>query len=387
MTILKRILHISNDYSGSTVYKNLVQELDELGIKQIVYHPLRDLNRVGVNSVELTDSNSEIIYSPILNWHVDRVFYPYKIFKIYRDIQSKIDFSEVFLIHAHTWYSDGGVAYLLSKKYNIPFVCAIRSTDLNLFHKRLFYLRPFGLKIIRAAKCLFLISESYRNKLLNESSLEKVKTILDNKLHVLPNGVESYWLQNTVKPKTKDTKIKTEGRVDLIYVGTFISRKNLLLIQQAVISINKDPSDFFVHLNIVGGGGRDEKKVLELSEQFPSYFTYHGKIYDKNVLRELYRSCNFFVMPSSSETFGLVYVEAMTQGVPILYAQGEGIDGFYSNDIGEKVSIPSVAEIKSKIIKMIENESNYSIPLNLIQKNHSWTEIAKKYIDIYKELK
>ena len=68
---MKSVLHISNDYSGSTVYKNLVQELDELGIKQIVYHPLRDLNRVGVNSVELTDSNSEIIYSPILNWHVD----------------------------------------------------------------------------------------------------------------------------------------------------------------------------------------------------------------------------------------------------------------------------------------------------------------------------
>lgn len=140
-------------------------------------------------------------------------------------------------------------------------------------------------------------------------------------------------------------------------------------------------------MNIVGGGGKDEFQVLEFVNKFPCYFTYHGKIYDKDVLRDLYRKCNFFVMPSSSETFGLVYVEAMTQGLPILYTQGEGIDGFYSNDIGEKVSIPSVAEIRSKIIKMIENESNYSIPLDLIQKNHNWTEIAKKYIDIYKGLK
>lgn len=380
-------LHISNDYSGSTVYKNIVVEQDELGVEQVVYTPIRDLNKVGVNFVELTNGNSEIIYSPILNWHIDRIFYPYKIFKIYRDIQSKVDFSKVDLIHAHTWYSDGGVAYLLSKKYKIPFVCAIRSTDLNVFHNKLFYLRPFGIKIIKAAKSLFLISESYKEKILREPSLKKVKAVLNSKIHVIPNGIDKYWLENINKLKNDTAEVEPKHRIDLIYVGTFIPRKHLLLIQQAVIAINKEFDTFSVHLNIVGGGGKDEFQVLEFVNKFPCYFTYHGKIYDKDVLRDLYRKCNFFVMPSSSETFGLVYVEAMTQGLPILYTQGEGIDGFYSNDIGEKVSIPSVAEIRSKIIKMIENESNYSIPLDLIQKNHNWTEIAKKYIDIYKGLK
>lgn len=382
---MKSVLHISNDYSGSTVYKNLVQELDELGIKQIVYHPLRDLNRVGVNSVELTVSNSEIIYSPILNWHVDRVFYPYKIYKVYKDIQKRVDFSKIDLIHAHTWYSDGGVAYLLSKEYNIPFVCAIRSTDLNVFHEKLFYLRPFGLKIIKAAKSFFLISESYKDKLLNEPSLKKVKATLNSKIHVVPNGIDQYWLENTFNSKNDNAEDELSHRVDLIYVGTFIPRKHLLLIQQAVIAINKEFAELSVHLNIVGGGGKHEKRVLELVKQFPCYFTYHGKIFDKDVLRDLYRKCNFFVMPSSSETFGLVYVEAMTQGLPILYTRGEGIDGFYSDNIGEKISISTVDEVKSKIIKMIENKNNYSIPLDLIEKNHNWAEIAKKYIDIYRD--
>lgn len=378
-------LHISNDYSGSTVYKSLVAELDKLGVEQVIYNPIRGVNRVGVNYIELTNSNSEIIYSPILNWHIDRVFYPYKILKIYRDIQKKVDFSKVDLIHAHTWYSDGGVAYLLSKKYNIPFVCAIRSTDLNVFHKKLSYLRPFGLKIIKAAKSLFLISESYKDKLLKEPSLKKVKATLNSKVHVVPNGIDQYWLENTFNSKNDNAEEEPRHRVDLIYVGTFIPRKHLLLIQQAVIAINKEFAELSVHLNIVGGGGKHEEQVLELVKQFPCYFTYHGKIFDKDVLRDLYRKCNFFVMPSSSETFGLVYVEAMTQGLPILYTQGEGVDGFYSDDIGEKVLIPTVTEIKSKIIKMIENESNYSIPLDLIKKNHDWAEIAKKYIDIYRD--
>ena len=296
-----------------------------------------------------------------------------------------MDFSKIDLIHAHTWYSDGGVAYFLSKKYNIPFVCAIRSTDLNVFHEKLFYLRPFGIKIIKAAKSLFLISESYKNKLLKEPSLKRVKATLNRKLNVIPNGVDRYWLEDIKKINNRSGEIKYENRIDLIYVGTFIPRKNLLLIQQAVIAINKEFSTLSVHLNIVGGGGKHEEQVFELVKQFPCYFTYHGKVYDKDVLRGLYRKCSFFVMPSSRETFGLVYVEAMTQGLPILYTQGEGIDGFYSDNIGEKISIPTVDEIKSKIIKMIENKNNYSIPLNLIEKNHNWAEIAKKYIDIYRD--
>ena len=380
---INSILHITNDFFGSSVYRNLVMSIDELGSKQVIYSPVR--SDITKDIVELSNRNSKVICSYILNYHIDRLLYPYKIFKIYRDIQKKVDFSKIDLIHAHTWYSDGGVAYLLSKKYNVPFVCAIRSTDLNVFHKKLFYIRPFGIKILESAKSIFLISESYKEKLLTEPTLKKIKGSLNRKIHVLPNGIDKFWLENINKFKNDTVEDKSQHRVDLIYVGTFIPRKHLLLIQQAVIAINKEFAELSVHLNIVGGGGKHEEQVLELVKQYPCYFTYYGKIYDKDVLRDLYRKCNFFVMPSSTETFGLVYVEAMLQGLPILYTQGEGIDGFYSNDIGEKVSIPSVTEIKSKIIKMIGNESNYYIPLDLIKKNHDWAEIAKKYIDIYRD--
>ena len=114
------ILHITNDYSGSTVYKNLVGELDNLGLSQIVYNPIKEESRVGKNKIELNVKGSEIIYSHILNKTTDRIFYKQKIKKILKDIKSKVDFSKIKMIHAHTWYSDGGVAYLLSKKYNIP---------------------------------------------------------------------------------------------------------------------------------------------------------------------------------------------------------------------------------------------------------------------------
>src|SRR5690554_389771 len=97
------ILHITNDYSGSTVYMNLISELDNLGISQIVYNPIRDLNRIGKNAIDFKTEGSKIIYSPILNYHIDRLLYPWKIKKILKDVQKHIDFSEISFIHAHTW--------------------------------------------------------------------------------------------------------------------------------------------------------------------------------------------------------------------------------------------------------------------------------------------
>ena len=115
------ILHITNDYSGSTVYMNLIKELDKLGVKQIVYTPVKSPTSIGRNKINLTISGSRIIYSNIINLTWDRFFYHLKIKKILRDIEQKVDLSKISMIHAHTWYSDGGAAYLISKKYKIPF--------------------------------------------------------------------------------------------------------------------------------------------------------------------------------------------------------------------------------------------------------------------------
>lgn len=375
-----RVVHLSNDYSGSTVYMNLIRELDRVDVEQIVYSPVRDVELVGRNSVDLRNKDSEIIYSKILNKHIDRVFYPYKIFKIIKDIENKIDFTDVDFIHAHTWYSDGGVAYFLSKKYGIPYSVAIRSTDLNIFQKKLVYLRPFGCRVLRRANNIFLVSASYLPQLLLQKSLKSSLLMIKNKIKVLPNGVDPYWINNAVEHGVSENSAK---KINLIYVGQLIERKNVPLVQEAVLQINR-MNGYNVHLSIVGGGGAESEKVVAMSKAYPEFFTYHGQVFEKAKLAALYRSSNIFVMPSSHETFGLVYVEAMLQGLPVLYTANEGIDGFYSDEIGEKVQEPSVHEIVEKITAMAEKINSYQLPTAELKRNHDWTEIAKCYLSVYK---
>lgn len=374
------ILHITNDYSGSTVYKNLVGELDNLDLSQIVYNPIKEESRIRKNEIELKTKDSEIIYSHILNKTTDRIFYRKKLKKILRDIENKVDLSKIRIIHAHTWYSDGGVAYLLSKKYNIPYIITIRNSDLNTFQKYLIHERTFGQKILENAKSVILISASYKMRVIGLSSLQKIKSKLLTKLQIIPNGVDSYWINNAVEKKVK----MDNNAFNLLFIGKFNRGKNVLALQRAVSEINKKEKR--VHLNLIGGGGNVHSEVLKQVDLYKDIMTYHGKIFDLSKLKEHFENADIFAMPSKHETFGLVYVEAMLQGLPILYTANEGIDGFYDEKIGEKVTSSGVEEIKQKILELIKNYDLYTIPTQKLVENHNWKNIALIYSDVYKNI-
>src|SRR5690606_26516397 len=373
------VLHITNDYSGSTVYMNLIRELDTLGLSQVVYNPVREQKRVGVNSVDFKTAGSQIIYRPILNYHIDRLFYPWKLRKTFNDIQRQVDFSKVTFIHAHTWYSDGGVAYELSKKYGIPYIVTIRNTDINLFQKKLKYVRPYGRKILEQAQKVILISAAYKERILEQNSLKPILSQLEEKIEIIPNGVDPFWIKNATEQK----KV-IEEPVKILYIGKFDSGKNILNLIKAIHSLNNE--GIYGSLDLVGGGGQDEKEITSYVNRYPEIFAYHGKIYDKDKLMKIMRSCDVFAMPSRNETFGLVYVEAMLQGLPILYTANEGIDGFYQEKIGEKVSKKAdVLEIQNALLKMIENYASYEIPTAKLLDNHNWKSIALTYQKLYQQ--
>lgn len=361
----------------------MIGELDELGVLQIVYNPIRDQAKIDKNKINLHIEESQIIYSQILNKNLDRVFYRKKIEKIVRDIETKIDLSKIDLIHAHTWYSDGGVAYLLHKKYRIPYIVAVRNTDLNVFYKYLPHERKFGRKILDGAKKIILISASYKNRLLELSALRNDKQSVFDKLIVIPNGVDKFWIRNAKEAIVKEVN----GIFNFLYIGKFDRGKNVVALQQAIVKLNNlhkvDDSLFMLHL--VGGGGGDQQKVSRLIKEYPEFFKFYGPIYDREKLIKVFEKSHVFVMPSRKETFGLVYVEAMLQGLPILFTKNEGIDGFYADDIGEAVIRGNSSEIADKLACLYDNYSKYKLNTSLIIENHDWTNIACIYQKIYEE--
>ena len=157
-----KILQISNDFAGSKVHSNLFQHLDAQGIEQVVYCPIRNPKLFDSNKFE--GQYTDFIYSFIIKpWY--KFLYHYKRRVLYR-MKNKVDLKSIDLIHAATLFSDGGLAYKAYKEFHVPYVIAVRNTDINDFAKlQLASTWVSGKKILLSAQKIYFSRRPYRMNL------------------------------------------------------------------------------------------------------------------------------------------------------------------------------------------------------------------------------
>ncbi|MCC6289107.1 MAG: glycosyltransferase family 4 protein [Chitinophagaceae bacterium] len=373
------VLHVVNYFTGPRVFKNLATALDKLGIQQTIYTAFRGAHLAGENKPELKRTDSAIIYRPILSFYT-RLNYLYKSKKITQDLQQHIQINDYDLIHAHTWYSDGHAVYNISKKYGKKYIVTVRNTDLNIFFKYFVHLRKKAKDVLLGAEKIIFISQAYKSRLLSHPYFSDIAEILKKKSVVIPNGINEFWLKNVYQ---RHPVLNEPAR--LLFVGKYDKGKNLLPLINIIADLNRGGIKCVLH-TAGGGQGRHYNKIMQLINNSPGIVVNHGQISDKVKLMELYRASDIFIMPSNSETFGLVYVEALSQGIPVIFTKNEGIDGYFEKNIGEAVNNKDREEVKNAIAKIITNYSYYNFQPDKIVISFDWAIVAKEYESIYKEI-
>lgn len=366
-----RILHISNGFAESKVHSNLARSLDRLDLEQTVYCPVREERLIGKNQFISTHVN--FVYSNCIRpWY--KYVYFYKERMLYRDMKKNINLSDIGFIHAHTMFSDGGLAYKAHKEFGIPYAVAVRNTDVNYFLRLMRHTYSYGRKILQNAERIYFISEGLK-KLFEESKFCKsIYDSIKDKFVVQPNGIEDYWLEH----------ISHEIHIghDVLYIGDFTPNKNVGRLVAAIKRV-RSMSDYQDCRLVIVGGGRDKNgKVERLIKENALFIKYLGKVYDKDILSETMKSCAVFAMPSITETFGLVYLESLTQNLPVIYTKKQGIDGLFDDSVGLSVNPHSVEEISNAITRIFKTPkyfNNRNVDFNVFK----WDEIATRYKSIY----
>jgi len=106
----------------------------------------------------------------------------------------------------------------------------------------------------------------------------------------------------------------------------------------------------------------------------------------KEELINYYRDADVFVLPSIRETFGLVYAEAMTQGLPVIYSKGQGFDRqFEEGTVGFHAESRNAEEIADRIEDIMSNYQTISENCVRLSDRFNWSEIAKEYQRLYED--
>ena len=373
------ILHINGDYPFQSLYYELLQHFSGgKGIKHIMYVPLKS-GRKFSRKYDISTPNVNVIYSfDFLNF--DRLIYYTKKTKILRAIQNIINIADINCVHAHTLFSTGGVAYELKKKLGINYIVAVRNTDLNEFFKYMVHLRNFGIKVMNAASKVIFLSPAYKDIVINKYVPKKLRKDILNKSIVIPNGIADFWHKNRFKRKNAPPK-----HVELLYIGAIKKNKNIETTIRVTRLLNAHGIN--THFTIVGGGP-NTAKIKKIIGKNDNYIKIHKWIDSKEKLIPFYRSAHIFVMPSLTETFGIVFIEALSQGLPLIYTKGQGVDGYLPQGVvGYACNPLDVEEITNRIEHIMANYVEFSRRCTDSIESFSWRKIAHKYESIYSELK
>ena len=359
-----KILQIANGYLDSRLYQNLFSALEDLSVENEVYVPI---NRKDPDPPPV-DKNVKIsrCFSDL-----DRLLFFSKQRNMLRDAEKLFELKSLDAVHAHTVFSGGYTALQLKKRHGLPYLTAVRGTDVNVFFKRMPHLRSTGLRILREAERIIFLSPVYQEQLLSQYVPGSLRRELEEKSLVIPNGIAPLFLDAPPPPRAEPSAIPR-----LIYVGRVNPNKNLELTVQAVELLRQRGRE--VHLTAVGPVSREKyRDVLRKVDE------YHDRCTQEEVLGYL-RAADIFVMPSHAETFGLVYAEAMSQGLPVLYTRGQGFDGhFPDGTVGYAVSDRNPAELAERIERVLSEYGRLSENCSRLAGKFDWKKIAAQYAGLY----
>ena len=208
------------------------------------------------------------------------------------------------------------------------------------------------------ADLILAVSDYTRNRLIKEQNLDP------NKVVILPNTVNSNRFQLAPKPTYLLEKYGLKPEQPVILTVARLAEveryKGYDQVLNALPQIRQQIPD--IHYIIVGKGN-DETRIKQLITQLglQDYVTLAGFIPDEQ-LCDYYNLCDVFAMPSKKEGFGIVYLEALACGKPVLGGNQDGaVDALFHGKLGALVNPDDVDEIARTIIQILQG--TYPHPL------------------------
>lgn len=276
------------------------------------------------------------------------------------------------LIHAHFTLKSGFVGKKLKQKYGVPFILTAHESKnwfLELYHSDSVFIN----NIWSVPDLLIRV---------NQQDVDKLKKINEN-TQFLPNGYNDniFFVKNKIDCKNK-LQIPRNKKIILNVANYLIDQKNQLNLIHALSLLKDKRTDFFCYLI---GSGKDEYLIKnEVQKLGLSNFIKVIGPKKPTEVSEYMSASDLFVFPSYSESFGIVQIEAMACGVPVVATINGGSEEIITDEnIGVLLRDPNDFKGLCDQIDFALNkkwDSTYIIKKNM---KYAHSNVIKEMIKIY----
>lgn len=270
------------------------------------------------------------------------------------------------IIHAQ-FYSIGAIAAVLKKRYKVPFVITEHSSKLNTDLQNISQLDlNLAKSAYQCADKLIAVSHALAANLKNNFQVEAT---------VIPNIVDVSQFQYVERTPKDD--------FTFISVGNLVKIKGFDQLLEAFAEAFK--ADNAVKLSIVGDGPE-----LENLQNTVTRLNINGKVsllrtIGRNRIKSFYQEGDAFVLASHSETFGVVFIEAMATGLPVIATSCGGPNDIVNENAGYLIPVDDRQALVSALQAMRNNAYNFNsleISRNCIEK-YSPETVGRQIIEAY----
>jgi len=290
------------------------------------------------------------------------------------------------IIHAHSYgYFPMYCSYLPSRMKRVPLVFtphfSVETTVPSALRK--IYDSSLGNLSLRSADRIIAITRTEKGE------LERI-TGFSSKISVIPNGVDVALFED----QTLGTKFKRKYGLQkdiVLFVGRLAYSKGLTYLFQAIPNVIEQYPD--VHFVFVGKDwGIKETLVCQAKKLGVADCTiFTGPLFGNEFLGA-YQAADVFVLPSiAGEAFGIVLLEAMAAGKPVIASNVGGICDLVTNNVNGFLVTPADAEALAENLLTLLRNKELAFQMGTINKlkaqKYSWKEIVKELEKLYDRLK
>jgi phosphatidylinositol alpha-mannosyltransferase len=203
--------------------------------------------------------------------------------------------------------------------------------------------------------------------------------------NIIPNGIDLAHFNNEVTPIEK----YTDGKLNILFVGRLESRKGFIYLLKAYRRIKPEVPDS--RLIVVGPGTRLKrryKRQVRNSRLEDVVFVGYASYED---LPRYYKTADIYCSPATgSESFGIVLLEAMAVGKPVVASNIEGYASVVTDGV-DGILVPprddrALAQALLSLIKDKARRQQMGEKGKTTALEYSWEQIARRVLDYYTQV-